>query len=135
MLGLELSVEIYFNVAMHNSAPTLLRASEPAEAPAALTTRVLLEAIAKRLCVEPTYNKQTVRLAPHIVYTRHGELHVDGVTAARDGKAPREVKLGTFKLSGLHATGLTKRLFVPHRDFDAGQEKYAGVTIFALGDD
>lgn len=112
-----------------------MRASEPAEAPAALTTRVLLEAIAKRLCVETTYNKQVVRLAPHIVYTRHGELHVDAVTVERDGKPPREVKLGTFKLAGLRATGLTKRLFVPHRDFDSKNDKYASVTIFALGDD
>lgn len=120
---------------MHNSATTLRRESEPAEAPAALTTRVLLEAIAKRLCVETVYNKQTVRLAPHIVYTRHGELHVDAVTCEREGKPPREIKLGTFKLSGLHATGLTKRVFTPHRDFDASSEKYAGVTIFALGND
>lgn len=120
---------------MHNSATTLRHESDPAEAAAALTTRVLLEAIAKRLCVETTYNKQTVRLAPHIVYTKHGELHVDAVTIERDGKPPREVKLGTFKLAGLHATGLTRRLFVPHRDFDPRSEKYAGVTIFALGDD
>ena len=134
MFGVELSAGIYFNVAMHNSATTLRR-TEPAEAPAALTTRVLLEAIAKRLCVETTYNKQIVQLAPHIVYTRHGELHVDAVTVLRDGKPPREVKLGTFKLAGLHATGLTKRIFVPYRDFDAVQDKYAGVTIFALGED
>ena len=119
---------------MHNSATTLLR-TESAEATAVLTTRVLLEAIAKRLCVETTYNKQVVQLAPHIVYTKHGELHVDAVTVARDGKPPREIKFGTFKLSGLHATGLTKKSFVPHRDFAATAEKYAGVTIFSLSED
>ena len=120
---------------MHNSSIALRRESDPPEAPAALTTRVLLEAIAKRLCVETIYNKQNVRLAPHIVYTRHGEMHLDAVTVERDGKPPREVKLGTFKLSGLHATGLTKRPFLVHRDFAAKNDKYAGVTIFALGDD
>ena len=119
---------------MHNSSTTLLRA-EPDEASAALTTRVLLEAIAKRLCVETTYNKQVVRLAPHIVYTRHGELHVDAVTVERDGKPPNGVKLGPLKRCGLHAPGLTNRALRPHRAFAATAEKYAGVTIFTLGDD
>ena len=71
-------------------------------------------------------------LAPHILYTRHNELYVDAVTVDRDGRTPREVKLGTFKLSGL--TGLTRvdRGFAREPIFDPGDSRYAGVTLFAI---
>ena len=64
------------------------------------SSRSVLEAIARERCIEATYNRVEVRLAPHILYTRHGELYVDAVTILRDGKPPREVKLGSFKLAG-----------------------------------
>ena len=120
------------NAAMHNmsAAPVPAPRAEPA---AELPTRLLLEAIAKRLCVATIYNRAAIKLAPHIVYTRHGELHVDAVTVERDGRLPKEAKLGTFKLAGLGLTTLTARRFVPFRGFDPDDDKYAGVTIFALG--
>ena len=53
------------------------------------TSRLLLEAIALKTCVEGIYNRMTVKLAPHILYTRHDELYVDAVTVERDGTPPR----------------------------------------------
>ena len=120
------------NAAMHNAIP-LTSSDRVRRDEAELPTRTLLEGIAKRLCVTATYNRMTMRLAPHIVYTRHGELHVDAVTLERDGKAPKEMKLGTFKLSGLGGTALTGRPFATFAAFDSRDEKYAGVTIFAIG--
>lgn len=118
---------------MHNTSSTLAETDESAPETAELPTRVLLEAIAKRLCVATVYNRTAVRLAPHIVYTRHGELYVDALTVEREGKPPKELKLGTFKLAGLGQTALTTRLFVPFRGFDPSDARYAGVTIFAVG--
>jgi hypothetical protein len=96
------------------------------------TSKILLEAIALKKCVEATYNRMVVKLAPHILYTRHGELYVDAVTVERDGKPPREIKLGTFKLSGLNSPGLVSRTFNAEPVFNPADDKYAGVTLFAV---
>lgn len=96
------------------------------------TNKILLQAIAMRTCVEAVYNREEVKLAPHILYTRHDELYVDAVTVERRGQPPREIKLGTFKLAGLAVSGLAPRSFEPHSAFDPGNDKYEGVTLFAV---
>ena len=96
------------------------------------TNRLYFEAIALRKCIRATYNRMQVVLAPHILFTRHDELFIDAVTVERDGQPPREVKLGTFKLAGLKDVSLTDRTFSPEPIFDSRDEKYAGVTLFAV---
>jgi hypothetical protein len=95
-------------------------------------SRILLEAIALKQCVQATYNRMVVKLAPHILYTRHGELYVDAVTVERDGKPPKETKLGTFKLAGLQVPSIVQRNFAAESIFNPSDEKYAGVTLFAV---
>ncbi len=92
----------------------------------------MFEAIVRQLAVTATYNKGSVTIAPHILYTRHGEIYVDAITVERDGKPPREEKLGTFKLDGLGDPTLTERGFAPHPLFEPEAEKYAGVTLMAV---
>lgn len=94
--------------------------------------RLVLEAIALRKCIAATYNRMAVKLAPHILYTRHGELFVDAVTVERDGQPPRETKLGTFKLAGLQIREVVNRSFDTFAFFDQTDPKYAGVTLFAV---
>ena len=65
-----------------------------------IPNKEFFEGVALKKCVAATYNKTQFRLAPHILYTRHDELYVDAVALEKDGAPPREVKLGTFKLSG-----------------------------------
>ena len=96
------------------------------------SSKTLLEAIALKKCVEATYNRMVVKLAPHILYTRHGELYVDAVTVERDGKPPKETKLGTFKLAGLKIAGIVSRTFSAEPLFNPADQKYAGVTLFAV---
>lgn len=93
----------------------------------------ILESIALQKCLIATYNKMTVKLAPHILYTRHDEMFIDAVTMAREGAAPRELKLGTFKLAGLGDL----RVLDEHFEYmgglyDADDRKYKGVTLFAV---
>ncbi|WOK38178.1 hypothetical protein [Sphingomonas sp. C3-2] len=97
-----------------------------------MPTKVLLEAIALHKCIRATYNRQSAIMAPHILYTKHGELHLDAVTVERDGKPPREPKVGTYKLTGLSEVELVDRPFTPESIFDANDPKYAGVTLFAV---
>jgi hypothetical protein len=57
---------------------------------------------------------------------------VDAVTIQRDGQPPREVKLGTFKLTGLQGLTVGESPFEPDSIFDPRNEKYQGVTLFAV---
>lgn len=93
---------------------------------------IVFEAIVKRQALAATYNLGEVTLAPHAIYTRHDELYVDAVTVERDGKPPREVKLGTFKLAGLGGVRLTPRRFDTSSLFNRGDAKYADVLLLAV---
>jgi hypothetical protein len=96
------------------------------------TNKLIFEAIALQKCVSATYNRMQVVLAPHILYTKHGELYVDAVTIKRDGELPREVKLGAFKVTGLKDLVSNDQGFSPDAVYNAQDEKYAGVTLFAV---
>ena len=100
--------------------------------PAPGAAPIVFEAIVKKLALAATYNRGEVTLAPHVIYTRHGELYVDGVTLERDGKPPKETKVGAFKLAGLAPLRLTARRFVPNALFDAADAKYNDVTLMAI---
>ena len=93
---------------------------------------ILFEAVVRKRCIEAEYNRGRVRLAPYIAYTRHGEIYVDGVTHCRDGKPPRERKVGAFKLSGLRDLKVIEDEFEVEPIFDPGAEKYQGVTLLAV---
>ncbi|WP_174274782.1 hypothetical protein [Sphingomonas bacterium] len=95
-------------------------------------SRFVLEAIALRRCLEATYNRMRIKLAPHILYTRHGELFVDAVTIEREGRAVGEAKLGTFKLTGLQIREVVAHPFNPQNVFDPANPKYQGVTLLAV---
>ena len=105
----------------------------PARAePSPVAPAIILEAIVKQLVVAATYNLAEIRLAPHILYTRHGDLHVDAITVERDGRPPKEVKIGTFKLAGLGGLRVTPRQFTPSELFNPNEPKYADVTLMAV---
>ena len=92
----------------------------------------LFAAIVKQLCVNVTYNRDKVVLAPHVAYTRHGELYVDAVTVARNNMLPREEKLGTFKVTGLGAPRLSGRAFDVSALYEPEAERYSGCALVAV---
>jgi hypothetical protein len=96
---------------------------------------LIFEAIALQRCVTATYNRMQVMLAPHILYTKHGELYVDAVTVKRDGELPREVKIGAFKLTGLKDLCANDQGFTRDKAYNPGDPKYDGVTLFAVTPD
>jgi hypothetical protein len=97
-----------------------------------MSNKLLFEAIALKKCIEATYNRTVMRLAPHILYTRHGEVYLDAVALLKEGRAPREIKLGTFKVAGLNELLLTEEPFDALHVFEPEAEKYEGVTLFAI---
>lgn len=93
---------------------------------------ILCAAIARHICVATTYNKRSVILAPHLVFTRHGEPYLRAVTVEQDGRKPREEKLGTFKLAGLGAVSITNRSFVRFPSYPADEQDHAENLLCAL---
>ena len=96
------------------------------------TVPLVFEAIVKQQAIAATYNRGEVTLAPHILYTKHGEIYLDALTIERDGPPPREAKIGAFKLTGLNALRITPRRFKPSELFVAGDAKSDGVTLRAV---
>lgn len=92
----------------------------------------VFEAIVRKKCISATYNKLPIVLAPHIIYTRHGEMYVDGVVLEREGKPPKEFKVGTFKLIGLAGLALVDRNFQVSELFSANDPKYADTALMAV---
>ena len=92
----------------------------------------VFEAIVKQHMLAATYNRGAVTLAPHALYTRHDELYVDAVTVERDGKPPKEVKVGSFKLSGLGGLRLTPRRFTISSQFVRNDARYQGTTLMMV---
>ena len=114
--------------------PTVTDAPRPAAVPPA-STPVVFEAIVKKLAIAATYNRGEVTLAPHIIYTKHGALYLDALTLERDGKPPKEVKLGAFKLAGLAPLRITARRFEISDLFRTNDPRYDGVTLMAVTND
>lgn len=96
---------------------------------AALSSDLLCEAVARKVCVTVTYNRKPMTLAPHAVFTKHGEPYLAAVTVDQEGKKPMRPKVGTFKLSGLTDIAITKKLFAVHKEFNAADPKFADQTI------
>ena len=94
--------------------------------------QVLRRAIDRKVCFSAVYNHARVKLAPHILYTRHDDPFVDAMVVERDGRPPREVKLGTFKLAGLREVRITPTPFMPLPGFDAAAPGYEGATLQAV---
>lgn len=89
----------------------MLHCSKMSDTVQASAEQILEFAIERSLMVSTAYNRGRSILAPHSLFTRHDELYLRAVTVERDGRAPREAKLGTFKLIGLSDLALTGRTF------------------------
>ena len=96
------------------------------------TNQLLLEAIALKKCVTATYNNVAMKLAPHVLYSKNNALFIDAITLEKHGEPPREKKLGAFHLLGLNDLKLTEQSFENDPLFEAGAEKYAGMTLFMI---
>lgn len=112
-----------------NEMTSTIERAKPAPPP---SPAVIFEAIVKKLAVAATYNRGEVIIAPHVIYTRHDEMYVDALTLERDGKPPKEEKLGTFKLAGLGGQRVTPRRFVPSALYRPNDGRYAGTTLVAI---
>lgn len=93
---------------------------------------LMAHAILHLLCVRASYNRGLIILAPHILYERHGDAHVDGVVLERNGENPGEMKLGTFKLSGLRNVVTISEEVRPFPGFNGADPRYSEKILAVL---
>ncbi|MFT3964628.1 MAG: hypothetical protein QM690_01940 [Sphingobium sp.] len=100
-----------------------------------LDNKAIFEAIALRKCLQATYNRGTIILAPHVLYRRNDSFFIDAITISRDGVPPREEKIGSFNLAGLNDLIVSDQPFVIHPLFDRMDAKYRDATLFMIDAD
>ena len=61
----------------------------------------LMEAITRKRAVKALYNGAVIKLAPHQIFERHGDLFLTAVNLSKKWRADEERRLGQFKLAGL----------------------------------
>jgi hypothetical protein len=97
-----------------------------------LDNKAILEAIALRKCLQASYNRATVILAPHVLYRRNDSFFIDAITVSRDGSPPREEKIGSFNLAGLSDLLVVDTPFLVNPLFDRMDTKYRDATLFMI---
>lgn len=93
---------------------------------------VLFEAISRKRIVEAQYNGITIRLAPHLMFERHGDLFVSALNLGKVWRSDEEPRLGQFKLAGLGNAALLDEPFEPLATFKPAAPRADDVLILAV---
>ncbi|WP_245647543.1 WYL domain-containing protein [Novosphingobium lentum] len=91
-----------------------------------------MEAIARKRAIVARYNGSEIKLAPHLMFERRGDLFVSALNMSKDWRTDDERKLGQFKLAGLGGTALLDERFEPLPSFDAATPRSDDTLILAI---
>lgn len=94
--------------------------------------RLLVEAIARHRLVTAQYNGATLELAPHRLFSRHGELHLSAFNPNKNWRSEEERRLGHFKLAGLGEVTILEDGFDPLPDFGPELPREGDIEVFSV---
>ena len=97
-----------------------------------LTRMTLIEAIARRQAVTARYNGALLKLAPHLIFERHGELYACALNLSKGWQSDDERRLGQFKLAGLSAAELLDEEFDPLPAFDGLPPRADDIAVLKI---
>ena len=117
---------------MHNSTPESARRIDAPAAPAAEPRMALLEAVARKRVVTALYNGVTMKLAPHLLFERRGDLFVSAWNMSKNCRPADEPRLGHFKLGGLADVALTGESFEPLPSFAPAAPRADDTLVMAI---
>ena len=92
----------------------------------------LMEAIARQQVVATRYNGKEVRLAPHLLFERHGDLFIGALNLSKSWRDEDERQLGQFKLAGLGAAELLDETFDHLPSFQAAAPRVGDKLLLAV---
>ena len=93
---------------------------------------VLFEAIARKRAVTAQYNGVQMRLAPHVLFERRGDLFLSALNMTKNRRSDDEKRLGHFKLDGLGETILTDEGFDPLPSFEPNAPQPDDTLVLAI---
>ena len=93
---------------------------------------VLFEAIARKRAVTAQYNGVQMRLAPHVLFERRGDLFLSALNMTKNWRSDDDRYLGHFKLDGLGETILTDEGFDPLPSFEAAAPQTDDTLLMAI---
>lgn len=91
----------------------------------------LMEAIARQKIVTASYNGNAMRLAPHMMFERHGDLFISALNLDKNWISLDVMRLGQFKLDGLSNVALTDDGFEPLESFEAEAPRPEDTLVLA----
>ena len=100
--------------------------------PEATSEKTVIEAIARLRLIVARYNGSEMRLAPHQLFVRHGDLFLRAFNPMKNWRSEEERRLGSFKLAGLSDIRLTEEEFEPLPDFDTAPPREDDQHLFAV---
>lgn len=96
------------------------------------TRLMIMEAIARQQAVTACYNGAQIKLAPHLLFERHGDLYTSALNLSKGWRTDDERRLGQFKLAGLVATELLDEGFDPLPSYNAAAPRAGDTLILAI---
>jgi len=94
--------------------------------------KTLLEAIASLRMVSANYNGRELDLAPHHLFSRHGQPFLAAFNPRKKWANDEERWLGLFKVSGLSNVALLEDTFVPLPTFDGSLPREGDESLVAV---
>ncbi len=92
----------------------------------------LMEAIARQRTIAVRYNGERFKLAPHLLFERHGDLFVSALNLSKNWRDQDERWLGQFKLAGLGAGELLDETFDPMPSYHAEAPRAEDSLVMAI---
>ena len=92
----------------------------------------MMEAIARKRAVTARYNGAEIKLAPHLLFERHGDLFVSAFNMSKTWRTDDERRLGQFKLAGLGAPQLLDEGFEPLPSYQPDTPRTEDTLILAI---
>ena len=92
----------------------------------------LIEAVACRKTVEARYNGTVIKLAPHLIFERHGDLFVSALNMDKVWRTDEEPRLGQFKIAGLKEIALLEEGFDPVAAYDGAAPREDDVVVLTI---
>ncbi len=91
-----------------------------------------MEAIIRQRAVAVRYNGTQFKIAPHILFERHGDLFVSALNLSKSWRDEDDQRLGQFKLAGLSDTELLEEGFDPLPSYRPLPPRDQDVVIVAV---
>ncbi len=92
----------------------------------------LMEAIARKRAVAALYNGTTIKLAPHQIFERHGDLFLSALNLSKNWRADEERRLGQFKFAGLKDVQLLEDAIVALPSYNGALPRPDDVLILSI---